>query len=177
MYDSVSINDPYNYSNISPIAKLVTSTYAKIHDAGDIEYLHSSNRAAYPDSGIVDGYEYEYLGVPLENAVGAPKIATGSYVGNGTYGANSPCSLTFDFVPKLWGIYASSYTSGQISSNVTDDGYLHTMVQLPWGIEINDLHVIKYSGSTVTWYYGKSTSGASNQGNASGYSYYYWAVG
>ena len=28
------------------------------------------------------------------------KIATGSYVGTGTYGASNPCSLTFDFAPK-----------------------------------------------------------------------------
>lgn len=29
------------------------------------------------------------------------KVQTGSYVGTGTYGANNPCSLTFDFAPKL----------------------------------------------------------------------------
>ena len=29
------------------------------------------------------------------------KIATGSYVGTGTYGASNPCSLTFDFSPNL----------------------------------------------------------------------------
>ena len=32
---------------------------------------------------------------------GFAKIQTGSYVGTGTYGASNPCSLTFDFVPKL----------------------------------------------------------------------------
>ena len=31
----------------------------------------------------------------------AAKIATGSYVGTGTYGASNPCSLTFPFVPKV----------------------------------------------------------------------------
>ena len=31
----------------------------------------------------------------------AAKIATGSYVGTGTYGASNPCSLTFDFVPRF----------------------------------------------------------------------------
>ena len=29
------------------------------------------------------------------------RIQTGSYVGTGTYGADNPCSLTFDFVPKF----------------------------------------------------------------------------
>ena len=32
---------------------------------------------------------------------GFAKIQTGSYVGTGTYGASNPCSLTFDFEPKL----------------------------------------------------------------------------
>ena len=29
------------------------------------------------------------------------RIQTGSYVGTGTYGANNPCSLTFDFIPQF----------------------------------------------------------------------------
>ena len=29
------------------------------------------------------------------------RIATGSYVGTGTYGASNPCSLTFAFSPKV----------------------------------------------------------------------------
>lgn len=29
------------------------------------------------------------------------RIQMGTYVGTGTYGANNPCSLTFDFVPSL----------------------------------------------------------------------------
>ena len=33
---------------------------------------------------------------------GFAKIQTGSYVGTGTYGASNPCSLTFDFTPKIF---------------------------------------------------------------------------
>ena len=29
------------------------------------------------------------------------RVQTGSYVGTGTYGKNNPCSLTFNFAPKL----------------------------------------------------------------------------
>ncbi len=36
----------------------------------------------------------------------AAKIATGSYVGTGTYGASNPCSLTFDFKPRIFSITA-----------------------------------------------------------------------
>lgn len=68
---------------------------------GDWEYLQSNDRSAYPDSGISGGYEYEFLGKPLDNAANAPQIAIGSYTGTGTYGANNPCSLTLPFSPKL----------------------------------------------------------------------------
>ena len=35
------------------------------------------------------------------SALGFAKIATGSYVGTGTFGVNNPCSLTFPFFPKI----------------------------------------------------------------------------
>ena len=35
------------------------------------------------------------------SALGFAKIATGSYVGTGTFGVNNPCSLTFPFSPKI----------------------------------------------------------------------------
>lgn len=77
-------------------AQLVTATpsYSTV-------YVNSSNRNAYPDSGTEGDYIYQYLGIPFDNAVTAPKIATGSYTGTGTYGESNPNSLTFDFVPKF----------------------------------------------------------------------------
>ena len=47
---------------------------------------------------------------------GQVRIATGSYVGTGTYGSSNPCSLTFDFVPKLLivAIEAQGYLRGMI---------------------------------------------------------------
>ena len=44
------------------------------------------------------------------------KIQTGSYVGTGTYGADNPCSLTFDFVPMFLFIYCNSIPSGSSST-------------------------------------------------------------
>ena len=43
------------------------------------------------------------------SADGKAKIQTGSYVGTGTHGADNPCSLTFDFVPKF--LYVKSIDS------------------------------------------------------------------
>lgn len=36
---------------------------------GDWEYVCSSSRSAYPDSGITDGYEYQYLGIPFDKMI------------------------------------------------------------------------------------------------------------
>lgn len=106
-YQSSYKNVYFGHSTSVPvIAKVVTNKLGNI-PAGEWEYLHSSSRSAYPDSGTSGGYEYEYLGIPLDNAVTAPKIATGSYTGTGTYGSSSPNSLTFGFVPKLVFVHKS----------------------------------------------------------------------
>ena len=70
-------------------------------EVGDWEYIRSSNRSAYPDSGVQDGYEYQYLGVPFENLLYISKIETGSYIGTGKYGKSNPNTLTFEFAPKI----------------------------------------------------------------------------
>lgn len=38
--------------------------------------------------------------------LGFSKIQTGSYVGTGTYGPSNPCSLTFNYTPRILWIYA-----------------------------------------------------------------------
>lgn len=70
-------------------------------ESGETEILRSSDRNAYPDSGEVDGFEYEYLGVPFENAVTAPALEVGSYTGTGATGANNPCVIPLFFEPKF----------------------------------------------------------------------------
>lgn len=42
---------------------------------------------------------------------GAVQISTGSYVGTGTYGADHPCSLTFDFLPSLIWLFGAGFSS------------------------------------------------------------------
>ena len=92
------------------------------------DYVQSGDRGTYPDSGFVGNYEYEYLGIPFDNAVTAPKIETGSYVGTGAYGASNPNTLTFGFVPKLVIIYERYQDiAGQtVSANSTDTAVVFT---------------------------------------------------
>ena len=107
------------------------------------------------------------------------QIATGSYIGTGTYGVNNPTKITFDFTPKIWGIFA-------VQQKRVDNTYgLETILNMfPWGIS-NDTAImwrnndssgecnISYNGNTVSIY--GSTAGA--QCNNLNFIYYYSAIG
>lgn len=150
------------------------SELVSVKGNGPWEYIQSFNRSAYPDSGEQDGYEYEYLGIPFDNAVGAPKIETGSYTGTGTYGASNPNSLTFDFTPKavfIFGTKVSNNTGasmmyfwGADSFTLIDSGYS--------GVQVSGM--VSVSRNTMSWY---DTNGAYFQCNESGLTYNYLALG
>lgn len=100
------------------------------------------------------------------------KIATGSYVGAGTYGSNNPNTLVFPFEPKMLMVLPDptsatpSYSgfwcfgnpgiTGQISSNYSSGSTLSV------------------SGTTVSWY---NTSSSEVQLNNNNKTYYYVAIG
>ena len=140
---------------------LRTVTAQKV-ESGYSDYIFSTDRDAYPDSGIQNGYEYQYLGIPFENARECGKIETGSYVGTGTYGANNPCSLTFDFVPKLVLIiedYKVVTFSEFINSFSYDSGNMK----------------VTFLENTLSWYHDNSDSRAIRQLNKEGKTYPYIA--
>lgn len=152
-------------SDVPVIAKVVTNELSNI-PASDWEYLQSSTRSAYPDSGTSGGYEYEYLGIPFDNAVTAPKIATGSYVGTGTYGQANPNTLTFGFAPKF--VFVSSGGGGS-SYFLWVQGCNKTS-----GEYNDDSSAVAVSGNTLSWY---STNDNLSQRNQNGTTYYYIAIG
>ena len=110
------------------------------------------------------------------------KIQTGSYVGTGTYGANNPCSLTFDFEPNFliitpvsedynpgYGLDAKQFPLNFFVGNI----YKYYG---PYG-DVNEYEGIygKYINNTFYWYcYGKGTE---YQLNTNGRTYYYYAIG
>ena len=150
----------------SPLGKTVT-TEKKLIPAGDWQYLQSSSRSAYPDSGTSGGYEYEYLGIPFDNAVTAPKIETGSYVGTGTYGSGGKNSLTFDFVPAILII-----TADYVNNHYVNSGYIVCNSGGHSGQNGNIEAIV--DGNTVSWYSGNN---AQVQLNTSGLTYKYVAIG
>ena len=103
-----------------------------------------------------------------------PRIAVGSYTGTGTYGSKSPNTLTFDFTPAMVVIVkdaASSLDPGTVlirgQSRNPGIGY-HPNAS-------NSLQLmVDWQGNTVTWY---TASGPSNQLNATGDTYCYFAIG
>ena len=152
--------------------------HAQGYTYGSAELVNSSNRNAYPDSGIQDGYEYEYLGIPFDNAVTASKIATGSYVGTGTYGINKPNSLTFDFEPKI--VLIKPSTNGTLSKYwmCFTNGLGTSGGGLVWGNESYTLgYKVSYSffGNTVQWY--TTDNRSTPQANDAATTYGYIAIG
>lgn len=131
-----------------------------------VDYVQSHDRHAYPDSGEQNGYEYQYLGIPFDNAVTAPKIATGSYVGTGTYGADNPNSLTFDGIPKMVCVFDST------GSGFTENGGGFIWIQGNVGSTSYNDNKFTQIGNTLSWY----TDTAQNQLNNSGKTYVYLAL-
>lgn len=155
-------------NGVQKVAGYPATTGASV---GEWVYLYSTNRNAYPDSGITNNYEYEYLNIPFNNAVTAPAIETGSYTGTGTYGSDNPNSLTFDFEPKFLIVGVdNSKTGWQKGCFIWIDGMTNGLS----GISGTTYNTVTLEwGNTVSWY---STS-ALAQLNNSGDIHFYIAIG
>ena len=170
-YDSDSGQTNYRTSALIHVTTEYRSTI------GNWEYLQSSNRSAYPDIGLQDGYEYKYLGIPFDNAVTAPKIESGSYVGTGTYGYTNKNSLTVPFSPVLL-LISDGKRGFAVIPMAGENGvaYFGT-TQATWSVTRD--------GNTISWYmsYGNHSDGstwsdsADGQMNTSNTTYYYFAFG
>ena len=189
---NAKMTDYGDYKKLTLQSSAVSTKF--VDGIGPWEYVQSNDRKAYPDSGIVEGVEYQYLGIPFANIVTAPTIVTGSYVGTGDYnsgtgwGSSNPTSLTFDFAPKLLIIgWQETLDNGFFTSNlgerVTSDNYysiytgaLTTQFKQYRGFGDPSSSYAKKSsdGKTITWY---ATAHANAQRNDRRYKYYYLAIG
>lgn len=116
------------------------------------------------------------------------RCASGSYLGTGTFGADNPNTLEFDFEPRFVAIIEQD-------NKPTEDGGLLCQFLRGWGYStryakgntgnkyINNY--VTWSGTTVSWYAqadldtttAPSYAGPSDQMNASGVTYCYFAIG
>ena len=128
-----------------------------------------------PDDPTVN----DALGALVPQISAKAKIATGSYVGTGTYNSANPCSLTFDFVPQIIIINPMVGSSGGGTSRLNPITY---PVDEIYGIAYRTGSSyqeafsvsVSYSGTTVNWY---SKNSAAKQQNESNRTYYYVAIG
>ena len=122
-----------------------------------------------------------------EDSVGA-KILTGSYTGTGSAGDNNPNSLTFDFAPIMvilidyYGTGSSPtftqlYGASENGVTVMYRDALTTSYAQNSGFSTGSTGYGKRSedGRTIYWY--NTNTNSSNQYNASGFKYYYLAIG
>ena len=111
----------------------------------------------------------------IEAALGSiPKVATGSYVGTGTSGADKPSSMNFEFQPLMVVITQDSTTSARsgfllIQGQSTSAG-IGSVSSTSAALEVH----ITWAGKGLSWY---SNEGPNEQMNVSGETYYYFALG
>lgn len=138
-------------------------------------------------AAIPAGTTIEYLGKLGDKA----RVQVVSYVGTGTYGADNPCSLTFDFAPKVVMFIDYVYTDGtnrgnhyiDNSSNIYYEMSRLSTEKLTGAYAQNNglggygpqLYGKKTNGGkTITWY---AQSGSDYQANSAGYIYTYLGIG
>lgn len=113
----------------------------------------------------------------------AAKIATGSYVGTGTYGANNPCSLTFPFMPELVIITRKSGTMfskpyGNSHKNLGFAILIRGMESYTGNYSTDTYEVtILWSDHGISWYQESSYSDGDIMLNLSGVEYCFIAIG
>ena len=133
------------------------------HALDDLTGILSVNKGGTGQSSL------EALLAALKQA-GAVQIATGSYVGTGTYGADHPCSLTFDFSPRYLYVNKTNTNWGFHLCIIDDCGFFYRTANTGTAYPIE---TVRPANNTIGWYSG-STEG---QMNAADSVYTYIAIG
>ena len=130
----------------------------------------SEREDAYPADGWVDGVKY--VSAPKSQLSAVGKCVTGSYVGGGSAGEDSPNVLEFTFVPKT--VEILGYSSGSSFTRTAAVMVLDAMTtSYTAGTGFGGSGKRSEDRKQVSWY----NSGADAQYNHAGYTYYYRALG
>lgn len=106
----------------------------------------------------------------LVNSSGA-KIQTSSYTGTGTYKAESPCSLTFNFEPKFVVIIPVDADTSGVTMLAIRDATLAPIIS--YDSNTTGDATASWNGNTLSWY----ASTATKQNNVNGKTYHWIAIG
>lgn len=137
-----------------------------------MHYKSQAGRKVYEQDEIIPMDVFEILDTGNIATLGLAKIATGSYVGTGTYGADNPCSLTFPFVPKLF--IVSQADRGFSANNIWQAGFVWIagIATVVTDTQMSGT-VVSLEGNSLSWY---NRRGASEQINALNKNYVYIAI-
>lgn len=183
MANSSDAPDTQHPFNVTPSAIVyipadATITYQNTYPAGFYldKYQPVTGYAAIPANTTI-----EYLGCLGDKA----RMQVVSYIGTGTYGVDNPCSLTFDFPPKvvmfLRGYKKDSTQFSHLTASHSDDNKIVTPESLVttytryngFGGPFGSYAKKSEDGKTIFWY----NEQPSTQGNDTGYTYYFLAIG
>lgn len=187
---------PYNTNNTDsvkgkyiqgyPTGYPVTSVY---YIPADATFSNANGELVCDKAQLVTGYAaipagttIEYLGKLGDKVM----VQVVSYVGTGTYGSSNPCSLTFDFAPKvvmfLRGYKKSSTQFNYLYGSYDSDSLVITTADLLEEFSVyngfgrySSAYAKKDStGRTISWYNYES---ANSQANTTGCTHYFLAIG
>lgn len=159
--DNTGIIDGQDDNNRCYLRVNAYVVYGKELNEGEHEFVSSLDRGAYPDNAADGSFKYTYLGHPLLKALSAMQYKFGTYVGTGGYGVDNKNSLTFDFVPRLVIIIRSD----RMNMSASTDSLVY--IGQPGTL-------CRVEDKTFYWHH---NTGAANQCNVSGITYYYFAMG
>ena len=138
------------------------------------------NQWSLEDSFIMEEFNTDNRNIEqalLDLQASMPKIATGSYVGTGTYGADNPNTLTFDFKPKF--IIITIDAEKPSASNPCFFVY-PWMYSTRYQTSSNTYYTyVTWLDKGISWYaqYDNGNSAPSSQLNREGVTYHYFAIG
>lgn len=143
--------------------------------SSDLEAL--SNTANAADRVKYESGVLKTLG-GTEIVTGNAKIATGSYVGTGTFGAENPTTLNLDFEPSLVFIKAKGVNWFYIIyALVLSNAYSSFGYARNYSANNTDMAKKSADGKTVSWYTKESGNSGVQQANAIDTEYEYIAIG
>ena len=176
------MNSPSNYV---PAGTIYIPNDAVVTRSND-NYIISKYQPVTGYAAIPAGTTIEYLGKLGDKA----RVQVLSYVGTGTYGSSNPCSLTFDFAPKVVRLLGEISSGGNFTvcsiypmnanygvySAILFTKALTTTYKARLGFSENNYTnsycKISQDGKTITWY-----NTGNDQINTAGYTYYFLALG
>lgn len=177
----ITVDDALSGTSTNPVQNKVVK--AALDQKAASQHTHSASNITGVLPASKGGTGVQSLSA-LAEAMKAAKVQTGSYVGTGTYGDENPCSLTFEFAPKLVWIVGQSHNGGYyLFSESSSYNYRLPCEFLPttytagcgFGSASGTYGKRSEDGKTIYWY--TTGSDAALQNNRQNYEYYYVAIG